>query len=153
METPDFASDDIIDYDGTISHDSEFTTLPENEEVTFTVTEIEKGRNSDGTKPQVKAKLLCVSINGKGQTTITDYITMTRKSEWKLCELFISLGMRKHGEPLKLNWDIVGKTGRAVVMVDKYTNRTTGEEKTSNKIKKYLEPVSAQVDGVEPSFG
>jgi hypothetical protein len=144
MNEPDYLNnDEVIDFDGVIENDGEgFTTLPDGDEVDFTVTEIEKGRNKDGTKPQVKLNLACVSVNGHGRTGVMDYITMTRKSEWKLCELFVSLGMRKHGQPLKCNWEIVGRTGRATVTVDKYTGRD-GTERSSNKIKHYLEPAGS----------
>ena len=141
--------DEVIDFDGEVKNDGEaFSVLPDGDEVTFTVTDVEKGRNKAGDKPQVTLKLACVSVAGHGRTTVKDYITMTRKSEWKLCELFVALGLRKHGEALKLRWDIVGATGRATVTVDKYVGRD-GEDRSSNKIKRYLEP---GVDA-EPSFG
>lgn len=149
MEEPDYVNEDeVIDFDGEVSNDGEaFVTLPEGDEVTFAITEVEKGRNKAGDKPQVALKLTCVSVNGHGRTGVKDYITMTRKSEWKLCELFTALGFRKHGEKLALRWDIIGKTGRATVTVDKYVGKN-GDALTSNKIKHYLEPVSA----AEPEF-
>jgi hypothetical protein len=64
---------------------------------------------------------------------------MTRKSEWKLCEFFTALGIRRHGERLKMRWDIEGMSGRATVTVDEYTGRD-GDKRQSNKIKKYLDP-------------
>ena len=82
----------------------------------MSIAEVERGRNKAGDKPQVKVKMLCRSIAGNGKTTVTDFITMTRKSEWKLCELFHSIGMRQHGETLKMRWDIEGRTGRATVV-------------------------------------
>lgn len=150
METPtDYNEDEVIDFDGTIEKDGEgFTTLPDGDEVEFKIMEVEKGRNADGTKPQVKMKVACTSVNGHGRTNITDYLTMTRKSEWKLCELFSAIGMRKHGETLRLDWDIIGKTGRATVKTDSWTSRD-GEKKLSNKIKNYLEPA----DDGDVSFG
>jgi hypothetical protein len=153
MNEPDYLNnDEVIDFDGEIKNDGEaLATLPENDEVEFTVTEVEKGRNAAGDKPQVKLRLACVSMAGHGRTSVNDYITMTRKSEWKLCELFIALGLRKHGQPLKCNWDIVGMKGRATVTVDEYVSQKTGEKRTSNKIKKYLEPAAGQSS--EPSFG
>jgi hypothetical protein len=145
MDTPDYVNDDeVIDFDGEIKNDGEgFVTLPEGDTVTFTVSDVEKGRNKDGTKPQTKIKLACVSEAGHGRTGVTDFITMTRKSEWKLCELFTALGLRKHGEALRCRWDIIGMTGRATVTVDEYTGRD-GDKRTSNKIKHYLEPAGEE---------
>ena len=133
-------TDDILDYDGEISNDGEsFAVLPDNDEVEFTVKAVERGRNKDGTKPQVKMKLDCRSIAGNGRATVYDYITMTRKSEWKLCELFRAIGLRQHGETLKMRWDIEGRTGRATVSLDEFVGRD-GDKRQSNKIKHYLEP-------------
>jgi len=144
MNEPDYLNnDEVIDFDGEIKNDGEgFTTLPEGDEVEFTVKKVEKGRNAAGDKPQVKLELSCVSLNGHGRTGVKDFITMTRKSEWKLCELFVSLGLRKHGETLKCRWDIEEAKGRATVTVDKYTGRD-GTERSSNKIKNYLEPAGS----------
>ena len=143
--------DDIIDFDGEVQNDGEsFTTLPEGDEVEFTVQEIEKGRNKAGDKPQVTLKLAVQSVNGHGRTNVKDYITMTRRSEWKLCEFFTALGLRTHGEKLALRWDIVGMSGRATVTVDSFTGKM-GDTLTSNKIKHYLEPV-VESDS-ELSFG
>jgi hypothetical protein len=147
MNEPDYLNDEVIDFDGEIKNDGEgFTTLPDGDEVEFTVRAVEKGRNKDGTKPQVQLALACVSVNGHGRTGVKDFITMTRKSEWKLCELFVCLGLRKHGETLKCRWDIVGCKGRAVVTVDKFTGKD-GDERTNNKIKNYLEPVEGAGQG------
>jgi len=151
--TPDM--DEILDYDGVIENDGEgFATLPDNDEVTFTVTEVEKGRSKDGTKPQVRLKMMCESVAGHGRTTIIDYITLTKKSEWKLCEFFLALGMRRRGERLRMNWDIIGYTGRATVSLEKFTGRD-GDERFNNKIKRYLEPLpndQQAFDGVDPAF-
>lgn len=147
MDTPDFVEDEVIDFDGEIKNDGEsFTTLPEGDTVTFVVSEVEKGRNKDGTKPQVRLKLACVSEAGHGRTVVMDFITMTRKSEWKLCELFTALGLRRHGEALKCRWDIVGMGGRATVTVDEYTGRD-GDKRTSNKVKHYIEAANAEEVG------
>lgn len=141
MEKPDYVTDEILDYDDEIENEgSEFTVLPEGDEVVFTVKEVEKGRNKDGTKPQVRVHLALESVAGNGRTNVTDFITMTRKSEWKLCEFFTALGIRRHGERLKMRWDIEGMSGRATVTVDEYTGRD-GDLRQSNKIKKYLDPV------------
>jgi hypothetical protein len=142
----DIQDDDVIDFDSTIENDGEgFTILPNGDEVEYEIKEIEKGRNADGTKPMVKIKLVATSTKGLGRTSITDSITMSRKSEWKLCEFFTSMGMRKHGEKLQLNWDLVGAKGRATVSVDEWVGRD-GEKRKSNKIKHYLIPLPESGD-------
>jgi len=136
----------IIDWDGSIDNDGEpLELLPDGDEVTLVVKEVERGHSKDGTKPQVRIRFLAVSVNGHGQTSVTDYIQMTRKSEWKLSEFFRSLGLRKHGERMRLRWDLEGMTARATVTVDSFTGRD-GDTRMSNKIKKYLDPKGADVE-------
>ncbi len=140
--------DEVLDFDSEIENDGEaFTTLPDGDEVEYSILGVERGRTKDGSKPQVRVKLSAQSLNGHGRTTITDFITLTRKSEWKLCEFFSSLGLRKHSERLQMRWDIEGLRGRATVSVDEYVGRD-GDKRTSNKIKRYLEPGAG-----EPTFG
>jgi hypothetical protein len=62
--------------------------------------------------------------------------------------------MRRRGERLRMNWDIIGYTGRATVSLEKFTGRD-GDERFNNKIKRYLEPLpndQQAFDGVDPAF-
>lgn len=145
---------EVLDYDGEIANDGEsgFNVLPDGDEVTFTVKKIEKGRNKDGTLPQVKAELSCVSKAGHGRSTVNEFFTMTRKSEWKLCEFFTAIGLRRHGDRLKMRWDIEGMTGSAKVTVEEFTKRD-GSKGSGNRIKRFLEPVLVDAQaGEEPAF-
>jgi len=144
----------VLDYDGEISQDGEggFTVLPDGDEVTFTVRKVEKGRNKDGTLPQVKVEMSCQSKAGHGRTSINEFFTMTRKSEWKLCEFFTSIGLRKHGDRLKMRWDIEGMTGSGKVTVEQFTKRD-GSAGSGNRIKRFLEPDVVETPaGEEPAF-
>lgn len=144
---------EIIDWDGEVGNDGQdFAVLPDGDSVRATILTVEKGHKKDGSAPQVKLTLRAISENGNGEALVRDYITMTRKSEWKLCELFSALGLRKHGETLKMRWDIEGMTFRATVLVDSYTGKG-GDIMKSNKIKKYLAPTDAQYDAMCDSVG
>jgi len=141
--------DVVIGWDDEVSEDGNaFALLPDGDEVELTVTDVERGHNKDGSAPQVKVTFAAESLKGYGRTGIVDYIKMTRKSEWKLCELFTALGLRKHGERLKLRWDLQGMKARATVSVDQYTGRD-GDLRKSNKIKRYLEPAANAVSDGE----
>lgn len=145
--------DQIIDWDGSIQNDgSDLVTLPDNEEVWMTVRAVERGHNKAGDTPQVMLMFYAESIAGNGRTIVRDYITMTRKSEWKLCELFRALGLRQHGQELKLRWDLEGMTARAILSVEEYTS-SFGEVRQNNKIKKYLEPEPMSVVDVGGGSG
>lgn len=134
--------DDVeIDFDGVVENEGAgFDVFPEGTEVIFKVETVERGRNADGTKPQVKMKLSLTPAKGEGRSSCMEFLTMTRKSEWKICEFFTSLGLRKHGEQFRLRWDIEGMRGRATVGVDTWPNKTTGVQMSGNNIKKFLDP-------------
>lgn len=141
--------DAVIDWDGTIENDGEeFTVLPDGDTVEFYVDEVKFRRNAKNTAPQVQMKLVCKSINGHGNTSMNEFITMTKKSEWKLCQFFRSLGLRQHGEPLKLRWNIIGFSGHATVSIDEYTDKQ-GELRQSNKIKAFLDPAEPRISATD----
>jgi hypothetical protein len=112
-----------IENEGTL-----FVVLPENTECTYVVVSMEKGYSERSQCPQA----------------------LNRKSEWKLCEFFVSNGQRKHGERIAPNWaKVPGCTGRCTVSVEAWK---TDPDKFNNKIKKYLDPADDTAAGEEPSF-
>ena len=53
----------------------------------------------------------------------------------KLSQLFLSVGLKKHGEPLRMNWQALpGKRGVCKVIVHKYMK--DGSEREINRIDK-----------------
>lgn len=57
-----------------------------------------------------------------------------------MSSFFIAIGQKKHGEPLKMNWNsAVGARGKCKVYIDKWTSNN-GNEMQSNKIRRFLEP-------------
>lgn len=128
-------------WDDTIENDSSFTLLPEGD-YDFEVTKFERGRFEGSEKmcacPMAILSLKCVG-NGKSSTIIHN-LMLNRKMEWKLCEFFIAIGDRKHGEPLRPNWGtVLGKKGRCKVGIREWTNNN-GETKQANEITKFYEP-------------
>jgi hypothetical protein len=56
-----------------------------------------------------------------------------------LAEFFVGVGLRKHGEPFKMNWNAVpGTTGFCKVEDHKY--KKDGEDKSYPQIKRFLDP-------------
>ena len=67
--------------------------------------------------------------------------------EWKLCQFFLAIGDRKHGEALKMNWDAVeGKGGWCEIGHRTWTGRD-GEERESNQVERFIDPQDAPADG------
>ena len=116
---------------------SGFTLLPDGD-YDFTIAKVERARHNGSEKvpPCNMAKVTFTVWGAEDKTEITENFFLCNKFEWKLSQLFLSVGMKKHGEPLRMNWGaIVGKRGKCHVYIDKYTKRD-GSEGKSNKIKK-----------------
>ena len=118
----------------------EFVLLPEGD-YDFTVTKIERARHAGSEKmPPCNMAKVTVTVTVWGQQDkiyITENLFLCNKMEWKLSQFFLSIGLKKHGEPLKMNWAAAqGKTGKCHVYVDTYKKKD-GSDGNSNKIKKF----------------
>lgn len=137
------------EWDSTIQNDGgDFRLLPEGV-YPFTVRSLEKAYNN-GTKsiPACPMAKLVFRVGvGADVSDVTANLYLDDSQEWKLCQFFLALGMRKHGEALKMNWDaVVGKAGWLEVEHYNYTDNK-GEEKTINSVARYLDPADAPADG------
>lgn len=103
----------------------------------FTVTGYEKERyeGSDKLPPCWKAIVSHRIDTPEGSTTIKENLFLTSKTEWKLSQFFASIGMKKKGEPLKMDWNnIINKRGRATIHKEEYNGREY------DRIKNYIMP-------------
>jgi hypothetical protein len=67
------------------------------------------------------------------------------KTEGILCSFFRSIGQRKSGEKLTMNWGaVVGSTGRVKLGVRQWKKKD-GTPAESNQVKTWLDPVEADV--------
>lgn len=134
-----------LSWDEEINQESEFTLL-EDGDYDFEVIKFERGRSKGSTKiPPSNMAILTLRVgNGIEKTTVTDYLVLHSSLEWKLSQFFIAIGDKKHGEPLRMNWNnVVGKKGRCKIKVENYA-ANNGEERQSNKIDKYYDYVAPQ---------
>lgn len=126
-----------LGWDDTIQKESEFVLLPEGE-YNFQVESFERGRtNGGGALPPCNMAILKIRLfGGHGESTIiTHNLVMHTKTEWMLSAFFTSIGQKKKGEPLKMNWNqVYGAKGRCNVGIKQYN----GNE--YNEIKKFLPP-------------
>lgn len=132
-------------WDDEISQDSaEFALLPEGE-YEFSVTGFERGRYPGGAKlPSCPKATVSLRFEGvEGVAVIKHNFFLHSKCEGLLCAFFTCLGMRKRGEPLRMDWPgTVGRTGRAEITVRSYTGND-GREYQTNDVKQFLEPENA----------
>lgn len=127
----------VFDWNDEINNENAFVLLPEGD-YEFTVTNFERAHFDGSEKlPACKKAIVTFTITGaQDTTTVTEHFLLCSQLEWKISALFLSVGMKKHGEPLHMNWSALpGKKGRCRIFVDNY--KKDGTERQSNKIKKF----------------
>lgn len=136
----DFMDGDIgreFGWDDEINEDpKEFITLVPGE-YQFTVTEVEKSRYEGGEKlpPCPMAIVTCKISTPQGDAFIKNRLYLHSKTEGLLSSFFASIGLKKKGEPLRMQWNkVIGATGRAKVGIRQYQGNDY------NDIKSFLAP-------------
>lgn len=135
-------SNDELDWDSEIENDGGWKLLPTGD-YDFTVKSVERGRYAGGAKmgPCPKATVTFEVKDGEGKPAeVRKDFYLNRACEGILCAFFASIGMRKHGERVRMNWGgAPGCTGRCSIVVRDYTKKD-GTPGQSNDIKKFYEP-------------
>ena len=143
-----------IGYEGTIENeDGGFVLLPEGD-YEFTVSKVTRGRYEGSDKmPACNSVTVELTVWGaQDKAVITERFFLVRKFEWKLSQFFLSIGVKKHGEPLNMRWNIEGMKGKCKVYIDKY-HRQDGGEGQSNKVKKfYAYDENVQTVSPQPAY-
>lgn len=148
-----FGWDDEIAEDGK----GGFTVLPEGD-YEFEVVTREKSWYDGGVKIPAcnMAKLELKFTGAEGSTTITQNLFLHSKMEWQLSAFFGAIGLKKKGEPLKMDWNkVVGAKGWAHLYVDNYVKKD-GTEGQSNKVKYFIYKEDAPVstdEAIKNTFG
>lgn len=126
--------DDVIENDG-----QEFVVLPEGD-YTFTVSNFERGSFPGGAKiPTCPKATVTLNIdNDQGVATARVDLLLYRTVEWKIAAFFRSIGQKKHGEKVAMNWNkVVGARGKAHFKPRSYTK--DGEERKVNDVDRFLD--------------
>jgi len=127
--------DDAIETDG-----QEYILLPEGE-YNFKVTNFERGRFVGSAKiPQCNKATITIQIEAKeGTTSVKFDLILYRTLEWRISAFFRSIGQKKHGEKLTMDWGkVIGSKGRAYIKQRSYTNQN-GEEKFINDVDRFID--------------
>lgn len=135
----------MMDWNSTIENDGEaleYIVLPEGD-YTFTVTGFDRAEHEGSEKipPCPKAILELTVKTPRGISIIRENLFLDESFEWKLCQFFLSIGQRTHGQKYTMDWSKVhGAKGRAHVIVNKWTGND-GVTRQNNRVQKYLEPI------------
>lgn len=130
----------VFDWDDEIEKESEFTLLNEGD-YDFEIVNFERG-NYDGSDkiPPCKMAIITFKVtDGKDSNNIMERYYLCGSMEWKLSELFKSVGLKKSGEKIKMPWNkLIGSKGRCKVVVQEYDGRSY------NRINKLYAPGAAK---------
>ena len=139
----------VYDWDDEIEDDGEqrdFVILEEGD-YEFEVHKFERGHYTPkaGAKtPACNQAMMTLKITSDdGDCYITDNFPLASTMEWKASAFFRSIGMKKHGEKLKMQWaESIGKKGKA------HITKTTGSKENVffNNVSKYIDPVAQTED-------
>lgn len=134
--------DDEIENDGV-----PFTVLPEGD-YHFGVSAFERGYfNGSAKMPACNMAVLTLAILGPEYPFKKDVLGEVKvnlmlhsKMEWKLCQFFTCIGMRKHGEKLVMNWNaVMGAEGDCHIGTRKWTDKN-GKERDGNEVTEFYDP-------------
>lgn len=137
--------DDQIENEG-----EEFEPLPEGD-YKFTVKAVERARSKgEGKLPPCNMAKVTITVHGERDRDIVVNFLLYSSLEWKLSQFFLSIGMKKHGEPLRMNWPgSVSCSGNCHVTVRTFKMKNGGEGK-ANDISKFY-PYDEVVNTVQPT--
>lgn len=140
----------IYDWDDEITDDGytseETVTLPAGN-YPFEVIKTEKAwyETKGGSIPSCNMAKVYLRVDGGelGRAIVVENLYLTSKMEWKAANFFRSVGMKKHGEPIK--WSQIdhcaGEHGRCAVLVDSY--QANGQTRQINRVDKFFDPEDA----------
>ena len=143
------ANNDSFEWDATIENDGqEYVILPEGDYV-YTVMSVERGwQNSTAKIPKGCNKaILTLEVQTKdGPARVTTNLLLLHSMEWKLSAFFRSVGLKKHGEKLVMNWAAVtGRRGMAHIKPRNYTTQD-GQQRQANDLDRWLDYDPAKMD-------
>lgn len=127
----------LMEWDSTIEDDGltgGFILLDEGD-YDFTVSGVERGHHEASPKiPACNMAIVTLQIETPDDVVeIKEKLILYKTMEWKLSSFFRSIGMKKHGEKLVMNWEAAkGTTGRAHIVQREYTGNDGTIRKTNN---------------------
>lgn len=132
-------NDRELDWNDTIEKDANEYILLQEGDYDFTVESFERARHMGSEKlpPCNKAVLKLRVDSEQGTAYINHNLFLHTITEGMLSAFFASIGQKKKGEPLRMDWGRVpGSTGRVKVGIHTYKNKD-GEERKSNEVKRF----------------
>lgn len=140
------SEDRILGWDDEISNDGGSLDVLPPGVYPFEIVDLKKGNHQPGTNgklppcPKATVKLRCPAPDGLSAVDVTHNLFMHSRCEGMLCAFFLGIGQRKHGEPLRPNWNrVVGSRGWVKLGVRDYVSND-GEKRQTNEVKAFVDP-------------
>jgi len=131
----------LMDWNDSIENDGqEFVILPDGE-YNFTVTNFERGRFPGGQKiPACNKATITIQVDSNDGIAVVKFdLLLYRSLEWRISQFFRSIGQKKHGEKLTMDWNkVIGSRGRAKFKQRSYT-ALNGEERVTNDVDRFID--------------
>lgn len=144
-----------LGWDDEISRESDFTIIPEGD-YDFTVTGFERGRHDGSEKlPPCNMAIvtLAVTLPDGSTANLRHRLFLHSRCEGLLSAFFTGIGLKRKGEPLRMNWNAVpGAHGRCKITVRSWKGKN-GEDMQSNDIKKFYDPIALETPASVPAVG
>lgn len=139
--------DHELDWNDEITNDgAEFISLQPGD-YQFTVTNIERARHTPnphnpGKLPACNKAIVSVKIEtAEGSITLKHNLFLHSTTEGMLSAFFGAIGQKKHGQPLKMNWNVIGATGVCRINKRKGTGQYADNEYDNIKSMIYADDV------------
>ena len=139
--TDEMKNNGVLDWDSTIEDDGNGFVLLEEGDYDFVVSGMERGQHNGSAKiPACGKAMLTLSVESpQGVAEIKESLLLHKSMEWKLSSFFRSIGQKKHGERLNMNWDaVLGSAGRAHIVQREYVGND-GTTKKANNVKYFID--------------
>ena len=126
------AVNEELEWNGTLTEDAqEYVLLPAGD-YDFTVDSFDRGRHGGSEKlPPCNTAILKIRITAsQGTAVLTHNLFLHKSVERLLSAFFESIGQKKKGVPLQMDWRMVpGSTGRCRLGIREYEGNTYNEIK------------------------
>lgn len=133
----------IMGWNSTIEDDGQGFVLLEEGDYEFQVSGFERGQHNGSAKiPACPKAILTLSITTPyGVAEVKENLILYKTMEWKLSSFFRSIGQKKHGERLVMDWDhVLGAVGHAHIVQREYVGND-GTNKKANNVGYFLDNI------------
>lgn len=136
------SNDGCLSWDGILDKDNPETIILPEGDYNYRVVSMERGRFAGSEKVPAcpKASLvLSVTTDAGKEAKVKVELLLHSKVSWKIAAFFRSIGQKKRGEAISMNWNIVqNSVGRAHFKPRNYI-ASNGEERTVNDVAFFID--------------